>query len=281
MIAFFVPSRVSSRLDLTVHPRYPHLHCRILRDAASAVARGIDHSTRVDLLGSRAVHVMSLTLSAEATLRPLLHAARWPHANVLGLLVAAADGSEATEIVDALPLLHHWTALSPMAEAGLELARCHVAAQSPPRRIVGVYTCNARVDDLGLGRAPLAIARAIAKSLKSPAIAVVVRVARPVYWADLRADRCDTAGQGRTAVHGASLGCALLNLQAFTVDEASTSSAPDLRPVTLASPSLPQLALDLIHAGAHKSVEDFDDHLEDVGAPWLDVPVPMSVEAIA
>ena len=120
---------------------------------------------------------MSLTLSAQAALKPLLHAARYPHANVLGLLVAAADGSETTEIVDALPLLHHWTALSAMAEAGLELARCHVAAQSPPRRIVGVYACNARVGDLSLGRAPLSIARAIAKRLKSSAVALVVRAA--------------------------------------------------------------------------------------------------------
>ena len=120
---------------------------------------------------------MSLTLSSQAYLRPLLHAARWPHATVLGLLVASADGSDVTEIVDALPLLHHWTALSPMAEAGLELARAHVAAQSPPRRIVGVYVCNARVDDLSLGRAPLAIARAIAKLLNSSAVALVVRAA--------------------------------------------------------------------------------------------------------
>ena len=75
-------------------------------------------------------------------------------------------------------------------------------------------------------------------------------------------------------------GCRLI-AQAYTIDEASTSSAPASRPVALASSTLPQLALDLIAAGAHKSVEDFDDHLEDVGAPWLDTVVPTSVEAVA
>ena len=116
----------------------------------------------------------SVSLSSDAYILPLLHAARHPSSAVLGLLVAATANDPAID--EAIPLLHHWTTLTPAAESGIEVARRHVApAAGQARQIVGVYAANARVDDLSLGIAQLGIAKELARTLKRPAIALVVR----------------------------------------------------------------------------------------------------------
>ena len=52
----------------------------------------------------------------------LVHALKHPHARVNGVLLGSEKGKEIT-ISDAIPLLHHWTSLSPMMEIGLEIVR--------------------------------------------------------------------------------------------------------------------------------------------------------------
>jgi hypothetical protein len=80
----------------------------------------------------------SYTLSPEAYALPLLHAARYTSYTVLGLFLGSLDQSTGeVTIKDAIPLLHHYTSLTPMAEAGLSLVR----AKSITRdlKIVGLY----------------------------------------------------------------------------------------------------------------------------------------------
>lgn len=60
------------------------------------------------------------TISHQAYLKIFFHAAKHPHKPVNGVLVGKADGSDVL-ITDAIPLLHHWTSLSPMMEIGLDL----------------------------------------------------------------------------------------------------------------------------------------------------------------
>jgi len=50
------------------------------------------------------------------------HAAKHPHQPVNGVLLGKLVGSQ-IEVQDAIPLLHHWTSLSPMMEIGLDLVR--------------------------------------------------------------------------------------------------------------------------------------------------------------
>lgn len=65
----------------------------------------------------------SYSISPLAYLKVILHAAKW-HGTVTGLLVGTFDSTtKAAVIQDAIPLLHHWTDLSPMMEAGLQLVR--------------------------------------------------------------------------------------------------------------------------------------------------------------
>jgi len=65
-------------------------------------------------------------ISDKAYLKVALHSAKHPHASVNGVLVGAKleDTSfkgDVWTISDAIPLLHHWTNLSPMMEVGLDL----------------------------------------------------------------------------------------------------------------------------------------------------------------
>ena len=70
------------------------------------------------------------TISAEAYYKIFFHTAKHPHQPVNGVLLGTQErsGTSGTThgpvtIADAVPLLHHWTSLSPMMEIGLDLVR--------------------------------------------------------------------------------------------------------------------------------------------------------------
>jgi hypothetical protein len=63
------------------------------------------------------------SLSAQAYLKIFFHAAKHPQSSVNGVLLGKEEPSGKINIVDAIPLLHHWTSLSPMMEIGLDLVR--------------------------------------------------------------------------------------------------------------------------------------------------------------
>lgn len=71
----------------------------------------------------------SYIISAEAYYKLFFHAAKHPHRSVNGVLLGKQNppspGGTVT-ILDAVPLLHHWTSLSPMMEIGLDLVRSPV-----------------------------------------------------------------------------------------------------------------------------------------------------------
>jgi hypothetical protein len=75
-------------------------------------------------------------LSHKAYTKLILHAAKYPHAPVNGILLGAASPSEGGSIViaDAIPLLHQWTSLSPMMEIGLDLV-CSFATLQTKRKL--------------------------------------------------------------------------------------------------------------------------------------------------
>src|SRR6266699_2963129 len=54
----------------------------------------------------------------------ICHALKYPHKTVNGLLLGPHPAPDAPiDIVDAVPLQHHWTNLSPMMEVGLGMVR--------------------------------------------------------------------------------------------------------------------------------------------------------------
>ena len=68
--------------------------------------------------------MVSYTVSHLAYIKVTLHAAKYPHKQVNGVLLGNTTGSAGqaqVEVTNAIPLLHHWTSLSPSMEIGLDL----------------------------------------------------------------------------------------------------------------------------------------------------------------
>lgn len=67
---------------------------------------------------------MNYHLNDLAYTKVICHALKYPHKTVNGLLLGHRPAPDApVEIVDAVPLQHHWTNLSPMMEVGLGQVR--------------------------------------------------------------------------------------------------------------------------------------------------------------
>lgn len=120
---------------------------------------------------------MAYTLSSKAYLKIVFHAAKYPHQPVNGVLVGSDKAG--VEILDVIPLLHHWTSLSPMMEIGLDLAVIH--AESEGLKLVGYYQACERLDDTAL--AP--VGEKIATRIKQTCPNAVAFVVRPCSVANL------------------------------------------------------------------------------------------------
>ena len=53
----------------------------------------------------------------------ILHALKYSHQTVNGVLLGSPSSPSCVTIVDAVPLQHHWTNLTPMMEVGLGMVR--------------------------------------------------------------------------------------------------------------------------------------------------------------
>ena len=62
----------------------------------------------------------SYNITEKAYAKVAFHAAKYPHKQVYGVLIGKTENG-VTELKDAIPLLHHWTSLSPSMEIGLDL----------------------------------------------------------------------------------------------------------------------------------------------------------------
>lgn len=89
---------------------------------------------------------MPIQLTSQAYCKMLLHAAKYPHCAVNGLLVAEKtkekkrDGaSEPVLCVDCVPLFHGTLALAPMLEVALTLVR--LTHSFPALHLVGFFKC--------------------------------------------------------------------------------------------------------------------------------------------
>ncbi|XP_029807984.1 ER membrane protein complex subunit 9 [Suricata suricatta] len=101
-------------------------------------------------------------ISARAYVKMCLHAARYPHAAVNGLLLAPAPRSgECLCLTDCVPLFHSHLALSVMLEVALN--QVDVWGAQAGLVVAGYYHANAALDDQSPGPLALKIAGRIAE----------------------------------------------------------------------------------------------------------------------
>lgn len=61
------------------------------------------------------------TITGPAYIKLFFHLAKHPHQRANGVLIGRETPGGDVEASDSIPLLHHWTSLSPMMEIGLDL----------------------------------------------------------------------------------------------------------------------------------------------------------------
>ncbi|KAF9518539.1 hypothetical protein BS47DRAFT_1325296 [Hydnum rufescens UP504] len=188
------------------------------------------------------------TLNNTAYIKLVLHAAKHPHAPVNGVLLGVKSGNDVS-IVDTVPLLHHWTSLSPMMEIGLDLARSH--AEERHLKIVGYYQATERPNDPVLVPVGEKVSAVIKEGFEN-AFALVIDGS--------------SLGSGDPALipHLPSTSKGVTEWLPQTPISGSTGQ------FCLADPASPSVALEAVRVqGLHHQFGDFDDHLEDVTIDWL------------
>ncbi|MFH4981656.1 hypothetical protein AB6A40_008365 [Gnathostoma spinigerum] len=110
-------------------------------------------------------------LSSLAYAKMILHALKYPHCAVFGLLIGKKMEDDGVLCVDAIPVLHELAALTPAVEIALASVDNHCSKSSV--QIVGVYFCNERLADNGLDSFAVRVAE---KVLSNFAGAVLVQI---------------------------------------------------------------------------------------------------------
>ncbi|TFK39050.1 hypothetical protein BDQ12DRAFT_682936 [Crucibulum laeve] len=188
------------------------------------------------------------TISTQAYFKLFFHAAKHPHKSVNGVLLGNKAQNGTITIEDAIPLLHHWTSLSPMMEIGLDLAGQY--AESSGLKLVGYYQACERLDETALAPVGERVAGKVKAGFED-AIAFVI--------------------------DGEKIGTEAAALIPYVSQSSSSSWRPAAgsaftpgSPFQLASSDLPVRAIAHVRDDhLHHAFGDFDDHLEDVSIDWL------------
>jgi hypothetical protein len=95
-----------------------HVHAYVTKVPGRAPRPGIPSRSGFIGISSPNYHLEDLAYA-----KLILHALKYPHQTVNGVLLGHPPSSGIVVIVDAVPLQHHWTNLSPMMEVGLGMVR--------------------------------------------------------------------------------------------------------------------------------------------------------------
>lgn len=179
-------------------------------------------------------------ISARAYSKMVLHAAKYPHCAVNGLLLASAkDSSNNIEIIDVMPLFHQNLHLTPMAE--IALVQTEALAAANDLQIAGYYAACELFQDNTIDKAPgVRIADKIAENNPNAAFIVI----------------------GNSILGGKDNGPALSVSQNKEGHWVSTSYTLNQINDTLDAVEL------LIERGAMKDLYDFDNHLDNIKNDW-------------
>ncbi|XP_058818934.1 ER membrane protein complex subunit 8/9 homolog [Topomyia yanbarensis] len=113
-----------------------------------------------------------VNFSARAYCKIMLHAAKYPHLAVNGLLLGAKASESPTKVLDAVPLFHQCLHVTPMAEIALIQVEAKAAREG--LQIIGYYAAAENFYDNSLEKAPGArIADKIAENVSGAVFGVI------------------------------------------------------------------------------------------------------------
>lgn len=210
-----------------------------------------------------------IDLTPRAYSKIILHAAKYPHASVNGILLSklpskGQKSSSRLTLIDAIPLFHQVEGLSPMVEVAL--TQIESRATSVGMAIAGFYRASRHIHDNSVD-----------------------------IFSQRIADRIgDLSPSGRAALIIVDNKRLSLNLQSHAllaqmyISNADPNAAnPGGKWKTIAAKNIrvEEVAFDvtssLLQTRGYKDLIDFDNHLDDVSQDYLNVSVNMEIDKAA
>ncbi|XP_066155010.1 ER membrane protein complex subunit 8/9 homolog [Euwallacea fornicatus] len=191
--------------------------------------------------------------SARAFCKIILHATKYPHCAVNGVLLAkpSASFSKEIEFVDVVPLFHICINLTPMAE--IALMQIDELASSMGLTIAGYYAANENLKDNTFEKAHHKISEKIAIN-SNPSYLVVINNTKLSLDSDASALKVSQISEG--------------NIK--HIDEGNVSLTP--------SEGACEALMVLQQKKAHQGLVDFDNHLDDISLDWMNAHLNKSIE---
>lgn len=180
-------------------------------------------------------------ISSRAYSKMILHAAKYPHCAVNGVLLSSAKSfGNTVEILDVMPLFHQCLHVSPMAEVALVQSESFAASNE--LQIAGYYAACELYQDRSIDKAPgIKIADKIVENNQNAALILL--------------DNSLLGGKD-PAIN------IWQNKESHWVPTTFTLNQKD---ETLDAVDL------LVERGAMKDLHDFDNHLDDIKNDWANV----------
>ncbi|XP_065676707.1 ER membrane protein complex subunit 8-like [Hydra vulgaris] len=194
---------------------------------------------------------MEISFSPRSYSKILLHATRYPHKAVNGVLLGVCDPNDngKMRILDAIPLFHQCLGLAPMLEVAL--TQIDFYCQRQKINIVGYYQANENIED----KSPDFIAYKIAEKVNDCFKRSILVM--------LDNSKMDSE-------------CKEVALDVYSISDNKWRLEKDWQlvggDVTLA------LVSELIIGKTFQSLIDFDNHLDDISQDWLNIPINKLVE---
>lgn len=192
---------------------------------------------------------MKVCISARAYSKILLHASKYPHKAVCGVLISKENVDNVIEVMDAVPLFHLCLGLAPMMEVALTQVDAY--CKSNGLQVVGYYQANESLDN----NSPDVFAYKIAEKLQENFISAFILM-------------IDNKKMGFECE---SLACKYYQLQ----DNKWKLNEKDIR---LADDEILSIVSDLMVGKAYPILVDFDNHLDEIHLDWLNPEINRVVD---
>ncbi|XP_014242983.1 ER membrane protein complex subunit 8 [Cimex lectularius] len=185
----------------------------------------------------------------------ILHAAKYPHCAINGIMLADADVKESKSkplvIVDVVPLFHLCLHLTPMAE--LALTQVDTVSKALGQRMAGYYTANESLHDMSLEKPATKVADKI-NDIYPPSYVAIIDQRKLTLTVEEPALVLLNCPEGKWEY---------MDQSSYVVDDECR-----------------RVAASLLHRQADKQLVDFDNHLDDFHASWRNLELNEQIDAL-
>lgn len=189
-------------------------------------------------------------LTPRAYSKVILHACKYPHKAVNGVLIGEeVKNNEQIRVVDAIPLFHQCLGLAPMLE--IALTQIDTYCQNSKLQIVGYYQANENVNDSSPDVIAYKIGEKINEMFPNALLMIVDN------------NKMDVE-------------CKVTALDLYMCHDSKWSEGNPWQ--LIGGDSTLALVSELITGKTYQNLIDFDNHLDDIVLDWQNIPINKLVE---